>query len=152
MLDPEALEAARLVYGGLTECEGDSDCDECQVEAGQIIRAYLAVAQPSARHIELIKRLTTERDRARQGLNDQRREFRRLRESDLANGRTHPVVNSVEELDKLPDGTIVKDSEGEIYIMTPYDEFWRVFGNDMRFSSGAIALPARVLHLPEVKL
>ena len=44
-LNPDAIKAARLVYGGLTECEAASDCDECQVEAGEIIRAYLAVAQ-----------------------------------------------------------------------------------------------------------
>ena len=52
-LNPDALEAARLVYGRLTECEGDSDCDECQVEASQIIRAYLAVAQPEVNSVEL---------------------------------------------------------------------------------------------------
>lgn len=63
----------------------------------------------------------------------------------------HPLVTSLEELDAMPDGSIVMDSEGEVYIMTPYDEFWRVWGNDKRFSSGEIVLPVRVLHLPEVK-
>lgn len=59
-----------------------------------------------------------------------------------------PEVSSVEELDQLPDGSIVKDLEDEVYIITPYDEFWRVWGNDKRFSSGAIVLPARVLYRP----
>ena len=58
------------------------------------------------------------------------------------------IVYTVEELDQLPDGSIVKDSEGEVYIMTPYDEFWRVWGNDKRFSTGEIVLPARVLDTP----
>lgn len=62
-----------------------------------------------------------------------------------------PLVTSLEELDAMPDGSVVKDSVGEVYIMTPYDEFWRVWGNYKRFSSCEIVLPARVLHLPEVK-
>lgn len=60
-----------------------------------------------------------------------------------------PLVTSLEELDAMPDGSVVKDSVGEVYVMTPYDEFWRVWGNDKRFSSCEIVLPARVLDLPE---
>lgn len=62
-----------------------------------------------------------------------------------------PLVTSLEELDAMPDGSVVKDSVGEVYIMTPYDEFWRVWGNGKRFASEAIVLPARVIDLPEVK-
>lgn len=62
-----------------------------------------------------------------------------------------PLVTSLEELDAMPDGSVVKDSVGEVYVMTPYDEFWRVWGNYKRFSSCEIVLPARVLWSPEVK-
>ena len=121
-LNPDAIKAARLVYGGLTECEAASDCDECQVEAGEIIRAYLAVAQPEL-------------------------------QANSKPNQNFEVVNSVEELNALPIGTVVYANNH----IGPAERFhvgWMGCGNTAAWSSAVLAgdgLPARVLYRPEVK-
>ncbi|PCC31412.1 hypothetical protein [Glutamicibacter sp. BW77] len=57
------------------------------------------------------------------------------------------VVNSVEELDALPHGTVIFNSLDEA--VSKYGDDWYFPGIKHRFAT-VVSLPARVLYLPEV--
>ena len=59
-----------------------------------------------------------------------------------------PVVNSVEELDALPHGSVILNSLEEA--VSKYGDDWYFPGIKHRFATVA-SLPARVLYRPEVK-
>lgn len=65
-----------------------------------------------------------------------------------------PVVNSVEELDKLPVGTVIQSGEyPERRKFGLYRKFSKeswLFSEDYDFRGLSITLPARVLYRPEV--
>ena len=60
-----------------------------------------------------------------------------------------PEVTSVEELQQVPEGTIILSEQGNCWdaIARPdYGNYWREFGRHGVVGSSAIALPARVVH------
>ena len=151
-LNPDALEAARLVYGGLTECEAASDCDdcdECQVEAGEIIRAYLAVAQPGT------QKITDAEWQEFQAIPDQGYSHRSWVDARIAErvAVAQPEVNSVEELDQLPVGSLIM-MRGVVAPFLRTDDGWestRTPGKPVwDYTTNPSYLPARLLYLPEV--
>ncbi|ALG28041.1 hypothetical protein AOZ07_02860 [Glutamicibacter halophytocola] len=64
-----------------------------------------------------------------------------------------PVVNSVEELDALPVGSVVRGGEydlvGEKIRHSPYPPHWCTIGEEVEAYERDL-LPARVLYIPEV--
>lgn len=59
-----------------------------------------------------------------------------------------PEVNSVEELDALPTGTVVRDSDGDVW--ERWIRSWKTIGVIHEFvGAEAIILPASVLYCPE---
>lgn len=60
----------------------------------------------------------------------------------------HPVVDSVEELDALPVGTVVMDEHGASTAGEPYKgtRLWDYTGDEIPCLSKDIKLPARVIH------
>lgn len=67
-----------------------------------------------------------------------------------------PVVNSVEELDALPLGTIIEDSDDDCVLQalergSIMGTEWYIPGIEKIFTSKDVELPARVLYRPEVK-
>ncbi|WJZ27849.1 hypothetical protein MOMMJLID_CDS0041 [Arthrobacter phage 1191A] len=60
-----------------------------------------------------------------------------------------PVVNSVEELDKLPVGTVLRDRIGWIWEIQDVGEFITT-GSEYDSYSQEVNRPARVLYRPEV--
>ena len=78
-------------------------------------------------------------------------EMRPYAESALAVAQ--PVVNSVEELDALPVGSVVRGGEddlvGEKIRLSPYLPHWCTIGEEVEADKRDL-LPARVLYRPEV--
>lgn len=59
-----------------------------------------------------------------------------------------PLITTMAELDALPDGTVVRSSDGYIYEMTP-SKWWGIgYGAD-QLGSENVHLPARVIDRPE---
>lgn len=66
----------------------------------------------------------------------------------------HPVVNTIEELDALPLGTTIQDSDEDCVLQalergSILGTEWYIPGVEKIFTSKDIELPARVLYLPE---
>ena len=57
-----------------------------------------------------------------------------------------PVVNSVEELDALPSGAVVREDMGDI--QEKFHTVWRSTVGTLRCTSQDLFLPAQVLYLP----
>ncbi|HJX77309.1 hypothetical protein [Glutamicibacter sp.] len=66
-----------------------------------------------------------------------------------------PVVNSVEELDKLPAGSVILDGDPCVLQMVEKSSIvgseWAIANAEHIYTTGKITLPARVLYRPEVK-
>ena len=67
-----------------------------------------------------------------------------------------PVVNTVEELDQLPLGTIIEDSDDDCVLQalergSIMGTEWYIPGVEKIFTSKDVELPARVLYRPAVK-
>ena len=84
-----------------------------------------------------------------------------FRLADVAQKWLTPIVSSLEELQSLPPGSIIVDSEDDAYRLDPYDadgdvKRWypawvngRAYEQDFGGVSANIALPAQVLYRPE---
>ena len=73
----------------------------------------------------------------------------------LIDAALHPRIDTVEQLDALPEGAVVRsDDDGGVYVKdhryTGPGEPWWPTGYDVECASERIALPARVIHTPEV--
>lgn len=66
-----------------------------------------------------------------------------------------PVVNSVEELDALPVGSVILDGDPCVLQMVEKSSIvgseWAIANEEHIYTTGKITLPARVLYRPEVK-
>lgn len=62
----------------------------------------------------------------------------------------HPVLTTPEELEALPDGTVVLDASGLVVqsAMFVFDEHWGVPGSELPVSTQEITLPATVIYSP----
>lgn len=60
-----------------------------------------------------------------------------------------PEVTSVEELDQLPDDSVVLDDAGAV-LRKWCEDTWYKTGNEHAYTDSYIGLPARVLHRPGV--
>lgn len=65
-----------------------------------------------------------------------------------------PVVNSVEELDALPVGSVILDGDPCVLQMVEKSSIvgseWAIANEEHIYTTGKITLPARVLYRPEV--
>ncbi|ASJ79138.1 hypothetical protein SEA_ZENTIME222_57 [Mycobacterium phage ZenTime222] len=83
--------------------------------------------------------------------------LRRKREAEELAGEivavVRPRIETVEQLDALPEGAVVRSDDGGVYVKdhryTQAGEPWWPAGYDVECGSESISLPARVLYLPE---
>jgi hypothetical protein len=80
-------------------------------------------------------------------------DWRELR-ADVAAGRASAaprVVTTVEELDALPEGSVVNSSSGDVFLQGFATDFgsWEAVGDDRSWDTRNIALPALVLFTPD---
>ena len=87
-----------------------------------------------------------------EGRNELRNETRAAASAYLAVAL--PVVNSVEELDKLPVGSVILDGDPCVLQMVEKSSIvgseWAIANAEHIYTTGKITLPARVLYRPEV--
>lgn len=141
-LNPDALEAAGEAIAtrngfGYAQFSHKGD-------ANAAVRAYL-VSLPVAR-----LELTNAEWQEFQAIPDQGYSHRAWVDARLAErvATAQPVVNSVEELDALPTGTVVRDGDGDVW--ERWIRSWKTIGVIHEFvGAEAIILPASVLYCPE---